>query len=197
MNDFSKYMYDGLKKVNQITKNINFQKTTEEYLNQQIKTLNTKFHNIDLKKNNLEENFFSFLNKNKNNIQKIKVFIIIKNNPVTFKELLHNYFCQINKEINQDKMFYFYFNLVLIDQLLKDNNKNFNRRDLTRDLKDFLKNHCTSEKYQLAKCLSDNQIDIIPLSDFSNTITQKCSFQKNQFEKCVKNNFNKTKFSQS
>ena len=192
MSELSKYIYKGLKKINEITQNIDLEKTSENYISLQLKQLENNFQKLEINEN-YDENFFQFLNKNETKIKNLKVYVFNSSNPISLELLLHDYFSNINEKINEDKMFYFYFNLVLIEMFLKDNNQNFARKDLKNQLKEFLKNSCTKEKFDLSKCLNENKsnIDIIPMSDLSHKINQKCQIQRNNFEKCVINNFKK------
>ena len=184
----SSYLLNGLKKINEITENINFEKTNQNYLEQQIKTLTNQYQNLNLE---TDEDFFQFLKKNEGKFKKIKVFIFNKPEPQSLEKVLESYFSNINQHLNQDKLFYFYFNLILIEIFLKDKGKKLPRKDLKLKLKEVIQNNCLQEKLALSKCLNDNQVDIIPMSDLSNNINTKCFSQRQNLEKCVINNFNK------
>ena len=185
----SLYLLNGLKKINEITENIDFKKTTQEYLENQIKYLTTKYQNLNLE---TDEDFFQFLKKNEGRFKSIKIFIFNKTEPQTLEKVLECYFSNINQHLNQDKLFYFYFNLILIEMFLKDQGKTLPRKDLKLKLKEVIQNNCLQQKLALSKCLNDNHIDIIPMSDLSNNINKKCFPQRENFEKCVITNLKKT-----
>jgi len=184
MNDLSKYIHNGLQKINQICNSIDFQKTNIQFIKNQLPYLQNNFEKIEINKN-VDENFFQFLKKNENKMKNLKIYVFESTEPITLKHLINNYFYTMNEKKKYEKMFYFYFNLVLMEDILKNNNKKLPRKDLKHKLKQFLQENCLQQKYELSKCISDNNIDIIPIDHFSNEINQKCNSQRKNFENCA------------
>ena len=63
----------------------------------------------------------------------------------TLRNHISKYFKDIHNKYNKDKMFFFYFQLVLMDIFLQTVGKTMNRQDLKIRLMEVLKNECLIE----------------------------------------------------
>lgn len=191
-NKLAAFIIKGLKAVDEITGNIDFKKTTEEYIRSQLKNnVNASYSEIE-NTNNLQENFFSFLKKNEKSLHNIKIFILYPVKQESLKNHIESYFKNIQTRYKEDKMFYFYFQLILMENFMKQFNKKLTRNDLKLGLKEILKNQCRKEKIVFSKCLcslDDDSVEV--MSEFGNKINQKCKPQREVLEQCVIRNFNK------
>jgi len=190
------FIYNGLKGINDITENIDFQKTTKEFLKSQLNnSLNNSFLKIVYKNNDtqIDETFFTFLKDNDNFFKNLKIFTISSKDQESLQNHISTYFQNIHTRYNEDKMFYFYFQLILMDSFLEKMGKNLPKRELKEELMDVLKNKCFMEKKEMSKCLGDhmNEIDVIPISDFDNKVKNKCDVPKNNLEQCLIKNIRK------
>ncbi len=186
------FILNGLKGINEITENIDFVKTDQQFIENQLTTeICSSFSNI---KNNrdIEENFFNFLKNNEKKFQGIKIVILVPPEEENLKKHIDKYFENVHKKYNEDKMFYFYFQLILMEKFLKQFNKNLPRNDLKQTLRNILKNDCLRQKIVLSKCLGkmeSNSVEV--MSEFGNKIDQGCKMEREDLEKCVFRSFTK------
>lgn len=190
------FIYNGLKGINDITENIDFQKTTRDFLKGQLtNSLNNSFLKIVYKNNDtqIDETFFTFLKDNDNFFKTLKIYSINPKEEESLQNHISNYFQNIHTRYNEDKMFYFYFQLILMDSFLENMGKNLPKRELKEELMNVLKNKCFMEKKQMSKCLGDHmdEIDVIPISEFDNKINNKCEVPKKNLEQCIIKNTKK------
>ena len=93
----------------------------------------------------------------------------------------------MHSKYNEDKLFYFYFQLVLMELFLTKHKVELPRKDLKDKLEAILKNECIREKKALKTCIgqkSDN-IDVITMSKLGDQIDAQCKPQKEELEQCV------------
>ena len=79
MNELPQFIISGLKSIHGITNNIDFKKTTEDYVLAQLK----------IKMNNqikTDENFFNFLQKNDKHLKNLKIFCVVPAKEQSLKE---------------------------------------------------------------------------------------------------------------
>jgi len=184
------FIIKGLKGINEITENIDLQKTSKQFIQNQLpQSLNESFLKIKYINNqdNIDETFFSFLKDNDQFFQHLKIFSIHPTKEQTLQQHLSEYFNNIHTKYNEDKMFYFYFQLILMENFLGMMGMNMEKGNLKVELMDVLKNHCFMEKKEMSKCLGDHmeEIDVIAMSDFENKINNKCQVPKKNLEQCI------------
>lgn len=184
------FIIKGLKGINEITENIDLQKTSKQFIQNQLpQSLNESFLKIKYTNNqdNIDETFFSFLKDNDQFFQHLKIFSIHPTKEQTLQQHLSEYFNNIHTKYNEDKMFYFYFQLILMENFLSMMGMNMEKGNLKVELMDVLKNHCFMEKKEMSKCLGDHmeEIDVIAMSDFENKINNKCQVPKKNLEQCI------------
>jgi len=184
------FIIKGLKGINEITENIDLQKTSKQFIQNQLpQSLNESFLKIKYTNNqdNIDETFFSFLKDNDQFFQHLKIFSIHPTKEQTLQQHLSEYFNNIHTKYNEDKMFYFYFQLILMENFLGMMGMNMEKGNLKVELMDVLKNHCFMEKKEMSKCLGDHmeEIDVIAMSDFENKINNKCQVPKKNLEQCI------------
>jgi len=191
-NKLATFIINGLKAVNEITENIDFKKTTEESIAEQLKaSTNKSFMEINNNKD-VDEDFFAFLKKNEKPLQNIKLYIIVPQKQQTLKDHIDQYFSEVQTKHKEDKMFYFYFQLVLMEKFLRQFNKRVPRNDLKEGLKMILANQCLREKKEMSKCLGTLENDSVEvMSEFGCKIDQKCKPQREKLERCIIGNFSK------
>jgi len=191
-NKLASFIIKGLKAVNEITENIDFKKTTVESIENQLKNnVNKQYLNIQDSRN-LEEDFFSFMKKNEKPFQNIKIFIIYPAKQESLKDHIDEYFKNVQVKYKEDKMFYFYFQLILMEQFIKQFDKNLPRSELKVQLKEILKNQCLREKKTLSKCMCNLEDDsVLVMSEFGNKINQKCKIERDGLEQCIIRNINR------
>lgn len=191
-NKLALFLIKGLKGINEITENIDFQKTTPEYINNQLrKNINQSFTEIK-NSNNVEEDFFQFLKKNEKPLHNLKIFILIPQKEQRLKDHVDDYFKNVQTKHKEDKMFYFYFQLVLMEKFLKQFNKELPRNDLKLGLKEILSNQCKIEKIKMSKCLGNLDNDSVEvMSEFGGKIDRKCKIERENLEGCILSNFNR------
>ena len=191
-NKLALFLIKGLKGINEITENIDFQKTTPEYINNQLKkNINNSFSQIK-NSNNVEEDFFQFLKKNQKPLYNLKIFILYPQKEQRLNEHIDEYFKNVQTKHKEDKMFYFYFQLVLMEKFLKQFNKELPRNDLKLGLKEILSNQCKLEKIKMSKCLGTLENDSVEvMSEFGSKIDRKCKIERENLEGCVLSNFNR------
>jgi hypothetical protein len=113
----------------------------------------------------------------------------------SLKEHLDEYFKNMHSKYNEDKLFYFYFQLVLMELFLNQHKVELPRKDLKDQLEELLKNKCLLEKKELKNCIGKNsdKIDVITMSKLGEQIDTQCKPQREEFEQCVWKNFHKGK----
>lgn len=191
-NKLASFIIKGLKAVNEITENIDFKKTNEELIEKQLKTNTNKQFTAIKNSEGVEEDFFQFLKKNDKPLQNIKIYVLFPAKEVSLKDHIQGYFKNIQKKYKEDKMFYFYFQLVLMESFLKQFNKTIPRNDLKTELKQILNNQCFMEKRSMSKCLGELDDDsVVVMSDFGCKIDGKCKPQRQMLEQCIIKNFNR------
>ena len=187
------FLLRGLKGINEITENIDFGKTSEQYLyNQLPEEINKSFIKINYNENteHIDETFFTFLKDNEQFFQNMKI-INLDGKSETLSQHLSDYFQNMHSKYNEDKMFYFYFELILMEIFLANKDVELPRQELKQQLGEVIKNHCFIEKRDFSKCLGEHleEIDVVAISDFNGNIGAKCEVPKQNLEKCVIRNF--------
>lgn len=186
------FILNGLKAVNEITDNIDFKKTTKEHIEHQLPN-NIDDKILEIKNSeNVEEDFFNFLKKNEKSLYSVEVYVIVPSGKQTLKDHIDYYFRNVQKKYKEDKMFYFYFQLVLMEKFLNQMNKKIPRSDLKNSLRDILKNQCLREKKVMSKCLgsmNDDSVEVI--SEFGNKVNNACKLEREKLEGCILDNFSR------
>lgn len=191
---FAKFLFDGLHKIHEITENIDFKKTTPSFLKKQLPSEIAKSYiEIEYSKNDpekIDETFFSLLKKNDKFFSKMKI-INLDGKKEPLKNHLDEYFKTMHSKYNQDKLFYFYFQLVLMELFLNQHKIELPRKELKDQLEVILKNKCLRQKKEFKKCVGANsdKIDVITMSKLGEQIDNHCKPQREELEKCVWNNF--------
>jgi hypothetical protein len=194
----SKFLHDGLHQINEITENIDFDKTTQDFLKSQLsKEIAKSYIKIKYSKNNsdtIDETFFSFLKENETFFSEMKI-INLDGKEESLKSHLDEYFKTMHSKYNQDKLFYFYFQLVLMELFLNKYKIELPRKDLKEKLEKILKNKCLREKKVFKNCIGEksDKIDVITMSKLDKQIDSQCKPQREKLENCVWNNFYKGK----
>jgi hypothetical protein len=194
----AKFLYDGLHHIHEITENIDMKKTTPEFLKKQLpQKIAESYIIIQYSKNNpdtIDETFFSFLKSNDKFFSEMNI-INLDGKEEPLKTHLDEYFKTMHSKYNQDKLFYFYFQLVLMELFLKQYKIELPRKDLKDQLEAILKNECIMEKKELKTCLGKNsdKIDVITMSKLGDQIDEQCKPQREKLEQCVWTNFSKDK----
>ena len=190
----AKFLYEGLHHIHEITENIDFEKTTLLFLKKQLPDEIAKSYiNIKYSKNNpetIDETFFSVLKENDKFFSEMKI-INLDGEEETLKNHLDEYFKTMHSKYNQDKLFYFYFQLVLMELFLNQHKVELPRKDLKDQLENILKNKCLRQKREFKRCIGANadKIEIITMSKLGEQIDRHCQPQREKLEKCVWNNF--------
>jgi GTP-sensing pleiotropic transcriptional regulator CodY len=189
------FLLRGFKGINELTENIDFQKTTKQFLKSQLPNeINNSFLKIQFSNNSnhIEETFFDFLKDNDQFFVNLKLYNL-DGKQETLQQLITEHFQNIHSKYNEDKLFFFYFQLILMDIFLSDKNIQMPRQDLKEQLMEILKNHCFIEKRDFSKCLGQHMddIDVVAMSDFNDNIKKHCEIPKSNLEKCVMMNWKK------
>ena len=194
----AKFLHDGLHHIHQITENIDLEKTSLDFLKAQLPSNITKSYiKIQYSKKNpdtIDETFFSFLKANDKFFSEMNIITLSgKKEPLNVH--LDEYFKTMHSKYNQDKLFYFYFQLVLMELFLNQHKVELPRKDLKDKLEELLKNKCLHEKKELKTCIGKNsdKIDVITMSKLGEQIDAQCKNQREEFEKCVWKNFHNGK----
>jgi hypothetical protein len=180
MNELPQFIISGLKSIHEITNNIDFKKTTEDYVQAQLKIkMNDKIQN--------DENFFNFLQKNDKHLKNLKVFCIFPEKEQSLKEHISHHFRNINTKYDGDKLFYFYFQIVMVEKYLNSYGNDLKRQDLKIRLENLLKTDCLREQLEHKQCLSKNhhKIDVIVMSDLQKNVSDVCNSQTMNLDKCI------------
>jgi len=194
----AKFLYDGLYHIHEITENIDLKKTSQEFLKNQLpKKIAESYIKIQYSKNNpdtIDETFFSFLKSHDNFFSEMKI-INLDGKQEPLKTHLDEYFKTMHSKYNEDKLFYFYFQLVLMELFLNQHKIELPRKDLKDQLEAILKNECIIEKKELKTCLGKNsdKIDVITMSKLGDQIDEQCKPEREKLEQCVWTNFSKDK----
>ena len=186
MNELLQFIINGLKSIHEITNNIDFKKTSEDYIQSQLKIkINDKIKT--------DENFFDFLQNNDNHLKNLKIICIVPSKEQTLKEHISDHFKNINTKYNGDKLFYFYFQIVLVEQYLNSNGNDLKRQDLKIRLENLLKNECLREQLEHKQCLSKNhhKIDVIVMSELQKNVSDICNRETSNLSKCIHQNLYK------
>lgn len=190
----AKFLYEGLHHIHEITENIDFEKTTPSFLKKQLPDEIAKSYiKIKYSKKNpetIDETFFSFLKENDQFFSEMKI-INLDGEKEPLKNHLDVYFKTMHSKYNQDKLFYFYFQLVLMELFLNQHKIELPRKELKDQLEDILKNKCLRQKKEFKKCVGANsdKIDVITMSKLGEQIDNHCKPQREELEKCVWTNF--------
>ena len=193
----AKFLHDGLHHINEITENIDLEKTSINYLKSQLPTDITKSYlKIKYSKKDpdtIDETFFSFLKDNDKFFSELKVKTIDDGKEEQLKVHLDEYFKTMHSKYNQDKLFYFYFQLVLMELFLNQHKIELPRKDLKDKLEVILKNKCFKKKKALKVCIGKNsdKIDVITMSKLGIQIDEHCKPQREELEQCVWDNWSK------
>lgn len=192
----AKFLHDGLYHIHEITENIDLKKTTPEFLKNQlpkkIADSYIKIQNSRNKADTIDETFFSFLKANDKFFSEMKI-IDLDEKEEQLKTHLDDYFKTMHSKYNQDKLFYFYFQLVLMELFLTKHKVEMPRKDLKDQLEAILKNECIHEKKELKTCIGEksDKIDVITMSKLGDQIDAQCKPQREKLEQCVWTNFSK------
>jgi len=190
------FLYDGLHHIHKITENIDLKKTTPNFLKAQLpKKIADSYLKIQYSKtapDKIDETFFSFLKANDEFFSEMKI-ITLNDKKESLKHHLDEYFKTMHTKYNEDKLFYFYFQLVLMELFLNTHKVELPRKDLKDQLEAILKNECIHEKKALKTCIGDksDKIDVITMSKLGDQIDEQCKPQKDELERCVWNHFSK------
>jgi hypothetical protein len=194
----AKFLYEGLHHIHEITENIDLEKTSPEFLKKQLpKKIAESYIKIQYSDKNpdtIDETFFSFLKSNDEFFSKMKI-ITLDGNEEPLKNHLDEYFKTMHSKYNEDKLFYFYFQLVLMELYLTEHKVELPRKDLKDKLEAILKNECIREKKGFKNCIGKNsdKIDVITMSKLGEQIDTQCKPERQELEKCVWNNYNSKK----
>lgn len=192
----AEFLYEGLHHIHEITENIDFEQTTPLFLKNQLPDEIAKSYiNIKYSKKDpetIDETFFSFLKENDKFFSEMKI-INLDGIKESLKNHLDVYFKTMHSKYNQDKLFYFYFQLVLMELFLNEHKVELPRKDLKNQLEDILKNKCLRQKKKFKKCIGANydNIDVITMSKLGKQIDEHCKPQREELETCVWTNFSK------
>lgn len=190
----AKFLHDGLIHIHDITENIDLEKTSEDYLKKQLPSdISKSYLQIQYSKNNpenIDETFFSFLKSNDKFFAEMKI-INLDNKEESLKSHLDEYFKTMHSKYNQDKLFYFYFQLVLMELYLNQHKVELPRKELKEQLESILKNKCIRQKKSLKTCIGKNgeKIDVITMSKLGKNIEEHCKIEKDELEQCVLENW--------
>jgi hypothetical protein len=194
----AEFLYEGLHHIHEITENIDLKKTNPEYIKVQLPDEITKYY-IKIKyskkdPNTIDETFFSFLKENDKFFSEMQI-INLDGEEEPLKVHLDEYFKTMHSKYNEDKLFYFYFQLVLMELFLNQHKVELPRRDLKDQLESILKNECIIQKKELKACIGKNsdKIDVITMSKLGEQIDSQCKPQREELEQCVWTNFSKDK----
>jgi hypothetical protein len=194
----AKFLHNGLYYIREITENIDLDKTSIDYLKAQLPlNLAKSYLKIEYSKKNpdtIDETFFSFLKSNDQFFSEMKI-ITLDGKEEQLKDHLDVYFKNMHSKYSEDKLFYFYFQLVLMELFLNKHKVELPRKDLKDKLEVILKNECMREKIGLKTCIWKNsdKIDIITMSKLGDQINSQCKPQREELEQCVWNNFHNGK----
>jgi hypothetical protein len=192
----AKFLHDGLHHIHEITENIDLEKTSPEFLQEQLpKKIAESYIKIQYSNKNpgtIDETFFSFLKSNDEFFSKMKI-ITLDGNEEPLKNHLDEYFKTMHSKYNEDKLFYFYFQLVLMELYLNEHKVELPRKDLKDKLEAILKNECLREKKKFKNCIGKNsdKIDVITMSKLGEQIDAQCKPEREKLEKCVWTNWSK------
>jgi hypothetical protein len=192
------FLHAGLRNIHEITENIDLDKTSINYLKSQLPTDVAKSYlKIQYSKKDpetIDETFFSFLKSNDKFFSEMKI-INLDEKEETLKVHLDEYFKTMHSKYNEDKLFYFYFQLVLMELFLTQHKIELPRKDLKDKLEVILKHKCFKKKKALKVCIGKNsdKIDVITMSKMGEQIDEHCKPQREELEKCVWDNYNSKK----
>jgi hypothetical protein len=194
----AKFLHDGLIHIHDITENIDLEKTSEDYLKKQlpdeISKSYLKIQNSKKNSDTIDETFFSFLKINDNFFSEMKI-INLDDEEESLKSHLDEYFKTMHSKYNQDKLFYFYFQLVLMEIYLNQHKIELPRKELKERLESILKNQCIRQKKSLKTCIGKNseKIEVITMSKLGKNIEEQCKKEKDELEQCVWTNWSATR----
>jgi hypothetical protein len=194
----AKFLHDGLYHIHDITENIDLKKTNPAFIKAQLpKKIANSYIKIQYSKkvpDTIDETFFSFLKANDKFFSDMNI-ITLSGKKESLKNHLDEYFKTMHSKYNEDKLFYFYFQLVLMELYLNQHKVQLPRKDLKDQLEAILKNECLLEKKALKKCIweKSDKIDVITMSKLGEQIDVQCKPQKEELEQCVWTNFSKDK----
>ena len=182
-------IYYVMKKLNkQSNLNIDFERTNKDFIANQIKPKFIKRFTEAYNLNELKDdnNIILFFNKNQTYIKNITCFTCNSNQTLFFKTIISKFLKNSQKNIISNKLFYFYFNLLLIEKLHKENN--VSRDTLKKRIEEIINNKCINEKKKLLSCLLENRKDItiVPINRFEKDIDKKCTSHKKKLENCIR-----------
>ena len=192
------FLHAGLYHINDITENIDLEKTSINYLKAQLPSnIAQSYLKIQYSKKDpdtIDETFFSFLKANDEFFSEMKI-ITLTGKEESLKVHLDEYFKTMHSKYNEDKLFYFYFQLDLMELFLNQHKVELPRKDLKDRLEEILKNKCLLEKKELKVCIGkkSDKIDVITMSKLGEQIDEHCKPQREKLEQCVWNNYNSKK----
>ena len=194
----AKFLHDGLHHIHEITENIDLKETTPAFIKAQLpKKIADSYIKIQYSKkvpDTIDETFFSFIKANDKFFSEMNI-ITLSGKKESLKNHLDEYFKTMHSKYNEDKLFYFYFQLVLMELYLNQHKVQLPRKDLKDQLEAILKNECLREKIALKTCIGEksDKIDVITMSKLGEQIDVQCKPQKEELEQCVWTNFSKDK----
>jgi len=135
-----------------------------------------------------DDNYDSFYQiiGNKRFLNKIKVRTL-DNKSKTLNTVLLEKNNKLSEEYAENKMFYLYFNIVLVEKFLESYNKKLRRSHIRKRLESILTSNCSKPKIAFKKCLGKykNHIEIIPMSNMEKNIKNKCKTEQNNLNNCL------------
>ena len=194
----AKFLHDGLHHIHEITENIDLKETTPAFIKAQLpKKIADSYIKIQYSKkvpDTIDETFFSFIKANDKFFSEMNI-ITLSGKKESLKNHLDEYFKTMHSKYNEDKLFYFYFQLVLMELYLNQHKVQLPRKHLKDQLEAILKNECLREKKALKTCIGEksDKIDVITMSKLGEQIDVQCKPQKEELEQCVWINFSKDK----
>jgi hypothetical protein len=182
-NRFINIIHSGLKKINEKFEIIDIKKTNKSFIGNQLNPQMLKeFDKIT------DDNYDSFYQiiENKSFLNKIKVHTL-DNKSKTLNTVLRAKNNKLSEEYAENKMFYLYFNIVLVEKFLESYNKKLRRPHIKKRLESILISSCSKQKTAFKKCLGKykNHIEVIPMNNMENSIKNKCNKENNDLNNCL------------
>ena len=186
-NQLVNILYRGIKTINQKIREINMRKTNKLFLKNQLTPEIVQEYEkaINKKENSGESKFYDMINK-KNFSNKIKVYN--KDSKLTkLNNILEKSNGKLEQKYAENKLFYFYFNIVLVDNFLANYRSKLKIDHIRSRLENIINKHCSTDRDALQKCLSTHKdsIDVLPMSDFSKSIRNRCANESKKLEQCI------------
>lgn len=186
-NQLANIIYEGLISINNKSHNINVTKTNKKYLREQLTSqLVNKY--IKLKNNSTggDYDFYKMIS-NGGFGERIKIFIMDNLKPISLSSFLKRNNELLEDNYAENKLFYLYFNIVLVDNFSQDYKSKLKINHVKERLEQIIENNCRTQKNELQACLRNkkDKIEVIPMSNFSKNIDEHCKIEKTKFEQCI------------